>query len=114
VAKRAYVPRRGDIVFVQIGAGEGHEQSRPRPALVLSPDTFNRRIGLALVAPITSRIRHHGFEVLLDDQKLKTRGAVLCQQIRTIDYRARQAHRLEVAPPGIVREALAKVRTLVS
>ena len=114
MAKRLYTPKRGDIVFLRFGTGACHEQSSPRPALVLSPDAFNQRVGLALVAPITSRIRNHGFEVVLDDPTLKTKGAVLCQQIRTIDFRARGARRLETAPAGVVRDALAKVRTLVS
>ena len=90
----------------------GHEQALPRPALVLSVEAFNKKIRLALVAPITSRIRGHGFEVLL--QGTKTHGVVLCQQIKIIDYRARGARYIEDAPDAIVQDVLAKVRTIVS
>lgn len=82
-----------------------------RPALVLSPEPFNNQLGLALVAPITSRVRGHGFEVALEGTE--TNGVVLCQQVKVIDYRARGVRFIEKAPNPLVRNALAKVRVLV-
>ncbi len=112
VMVRRYVPGRGHIIFVDFDPASGHEQALSRPALVLSVEAFNRRIRLALVAPITRRIRGHGFEVHLNGTK--THGAVLCQQIKIIDYRARGARYIEDAPDDIVQDTLAKVRTIVA
>jgi len=109
---RTYVPKRGHIVFTDFDPAAGHEQAMRRPALVLSPEPFNRKIRLALVAPITSRIRGHGFEVALEG--LKTHGAVLCHQVKTIDYHTRGVRFIERAPEAIVQDALAKVRVLVA
>ena len=89
----------------------GHEQAKTRPALVLSPGIFNQQVQLALVAPITSRIRGHGFEVGLSGTK--TTGVVLCQQVRTVDFGARRMKFVEKAPTDVVTDVLAKVRLLV-
>ncbi len=108
----AYIPNRGDIIWTDFDPSAGHEQAHKRPAIVLSPEPFNRKIGLALVAPITSRVRGHGFEVLLE--KSKTEGVVLCQQVKTIDYGYRGSEFIEKAPTPVVNEVLAKVRVLVN
>ncbi len=60
---RRYVPRRGDIVWLSFTPQAGHEQAGRRPALVLSPSTYNRKVGLALFCPITSRVKGYPFEV---------------------------------------------------
>jgi len=108
----SYVPRRGDVVFTDFDPAAGHEQKMKRPALVLSPDAFNEKLGLALVAPVTSTVRGHGFEVVLDG--MQTTGVVLCQQVKVIDYEARGLRYIERAPSAIVDTVLAKVRLLVS
>jgi|TARA_Y100001970_G_scaffold224984_2_gene277519 mRNA interferase MazF len=110
---KKYIPVRGDIVFTDFDPSAGHEQAHKRPALVLSPEPFNKQIQLALVAPITSKVRGHGFEVNLGDE-LQTKGAVLCQQVRTIDYDYRGIKFIEKAPQNVINEALARVRVLVS
>lgn len=110
---KKYIPKRGDIVFTNFDPSAGHEQANQRPALVLSPEPFNNQIQLALVAPITSRVRGHGFEVPLDD-KTETQGVVLCQQVKTIDYETRGVTFIEQAPQNVVNESLARVRALVS
>jgi mRNA interferase MazF len=109
----SYVPERGDIVFTDFNPSAGQEQAYKRPALVLSPEPFNNQIKLALVAPITSTVRGHGFEVKLDT-KTKTQGVVLCQQVRTIDYESRGIKFIEKAPKNIVDDALARVQVLVN
>lgn len=108
-----YIPKRGDIVFTNFDPSSGHEQAHKRPALVLSPEPFNNQIQLALVAPITSTVRGHGFEVKLDSCT-QTQGVVLCQQVKTIDFECRGIEFIENAPKGVVDEALARVRVLVS
>ena len=106
-----FVPERGDIIWLNFHPVAGHEQDLARPALVLSPRPFNAKFSLALVAPITSKVKGHGFEVLLDG--CKTESAVLCQQIRTIDFVARKATCVEKAPAAITNDVLAKVVLLV-
>lgn len=110
---KTYIPKRGDIVFTDFDPSAGHEQAHQRPALVLSPEPFNKQIQLALVAPITSTVRGHGFEVKLDEE-MKTQGVVLCQQVKTIDYDYRGIKFIEQAPKHIIADALARVRALVS
>ncbi len=110
--KTSYNPERGDIVYLDFDPTLGHEQAKTRPALVLSPGMFNQQIKLALVAPITSRVRGHGFEVALS--RTKTAGVVLCQQARTVDFDGRRSKFVEKAPIKVVTDVLAKVRLLVS
>ena len=107
----AYLPERGDIVWADFDPVVGHEQGLDRPALVLSPAPFNQRFKLVLVAPITSQVRGHGFEVTLTN--CATHGVVLCEQMRTIDYLARGVRFVERTPPTTINDVLAKVGLLV-
>ena len=109
--RKKYVPERGDIVFTNFDPSAAHEQATKRPALVLSPGVFNAKVGLTLVAPITSRVRGHGFEVAVNGKH--TTGVILCQQIKMIDFAARGVKFIEKAQPEVLAEALAKVRVLV-
>jgi mRNA interferase MazF len=111
VAKK-YIPQRGDIVWTDFDPASGHEQMGKRPALVLSTAPFNKTIMLAMVAPITSRVRGHGFEVPLTGKKVT--GVVLCQQVKMIDFTARGIRFAEKAADEVTSEALAKVRAIVS
>lgn len=101
-----YVPRRGDFISVAFDPQAGHEQSGRRPALVVSHDLFNRKTGLAFVCPVTSTRRDYPFHVTLPEGG-EVAGFVMVEQMRTIDYRARQAQRIGRAPDGVVEEALA-------
>lgn len=105
-----YVPNRGDIIWIDFDPAVGHEQAHKRPALVLSPELFNRLIKLVFLAPITSKVKGLPFEVALKDTK--TEGVVLCHQVRTMDYIARGIEYIEKAPKGVVLEALSKVAVL--
>lgn len=108
---KGYVPSRGDIIWIDFDPTVGHEQAHKRPALVLSPEPFNRVIELALLAPITSKVKGLPFEVAL--KNTKTEGVVLCHQVRTVDYVARGIDFIEKAPRGVVVDALAKISVLV-
>lgn len=108
----SYVPERGDIIFTDFDPSAGHEQAHHRPALVLTLKVFNDAVGLALVAPITSRVRSNGMEVLIDTGV--TKGAILCQQIKMIDFAARDARFTEKAPDEVLNTVLRKVRVLVA
>ncbi len=111
MAKR-YIPKRGDIVWTDFNPAAGHEQMGKRPAIVISPTVFNNKILLALVAPITSKVKGYGFEVPIKGKKIT--GVVLCHQIKTIDFIARGLRFAEKAPTNVIKEVLAKVKTLVS
>ena len=111
MAKR-YIPKRGDLVWTDFNPAAGHEQMGKRPALVLSTQPFNKTIMLAMVAPITSRIRGHGFEVPLEGKKIS--GVVLCHQVKMIDFQSRGIRFADKAPENVVIEALAKIRAIVS
>lgn len=105
-------PKRGDIIYTNFDPAAGSEQRLGRPALVLSPEPFNAKIQLALVAPISSKKRGHGFEVELTGAE--TQGVVLCHQVKVIDYGERGCKFLEEVPRRVLSEVLAKVRLLVS
>ena len=107
-----YVPRRGDIVWLQFDSQAGREQAGRRPALVISPTAYNERVGLGLFCPITSQVKRYPFEVALPDD-LEVTGVVLCDQIKSLDWRARRAERAGAAPRHVVEEALAKIAVLV-
>jgi mRNA interferase MazF len=107
----AYVPEHGEIVWLELNPQVGHEQAGRRPALVVSPKDYNAKVGLALICPITSKIKGYPFEVILPPGSIS--GAVLSDQIRSLDWRERNAKRICVAPPEVVAEVLAKVVLLI-
>lgn len=109
---RSYVPERGDIVWLHFDPQAGHEQAGRRPALVVSPRSYNRRVGLALFCPITSQVKGYPFEVVLP-HGFAVRGAVLSDQLKSLDWRARLAKRIERLPADVMEEAAGKILALV-
>jgi mRNA interferase MazF len=105
------VPDTGDVLWLSFGAGFGHEQHGKRPALVVSPALFNRH-DLVLVCPITSVAKGYPFEVVIPVGS-KTKGVVLVDQLRAVDWRARAAKRTETLPDALVAEVRAKVHLLL-
>ena len=89
------------------------EQAGRRPALVVSPHAYNKKAGLALLCPITSQIKGYPFEAVLPAE-LKVSGAVLCDQVKSFDWRARKARRIGRAPRELVEEILAKIALLLA
>lgn len=108
----SYVPERGDLVWLQFDPQAGHEQAGPRPALVISPGSYNRRVGLALCCPVTSRVKGYPFEVVLP-QGLGAEGAVLSDQLKNLDWRVRKARRMGRVPAEVLQEAVGKILALV-
>lgn len=107
---------RGDIYKVSLDPTQGREQQRFRRVLVVSPCRFNRTTGTPLVVPITTGggfARNTGFSVTLTGAGLDTTGIVRCDQVRSLDFKARGAQRIEAAPDFIVDEVLAKLSTLL-
>lgn len=83
---KKYIPERGDIVWLNFNPSKGHEQAGLRPAIIVSSKKYNQ-IGLALTCPITSKIKGYPFEVILKHEKVD--GAVLSDQVRTLDWQER-------------------------
>ncbi len=112
-AEGPYVPERGDIVWVQFNPQAGHEQAGRTPALVVSPGAYIRRVGLALLCPITSQVKGYPFEVRLPAEG-KINGVVLADQIKSLDWRARQVELAARAGESLTREVLQKLGILLS
>ena len=109
---RTFVPERGDIVWLEFDPQAGREQAGHRPALVLSPAYYNRSSSLALFCPITSRVRGYPFEVVLP-HGLPVQGAILSDQVRSLDWKARSARRFCVVAEEVLEEVYARVRALL-
>ena len=105
-----YVPEAGDIVWLQFDPQAGHEQAGHRPALVLSPASYNRIRGMMICCPMTSRVKGYPFEVVVSQQPP---GAVLSDQIKSLDWRARQASFKGKVPVAVLVEAQAKIKALL-
>ena len=108
----AYVPKRGDLIWITLNPQTGHEQAGRRPALVISPGAYNAKVGLALLCPVTSRSKGYPFEVLIPPG-VGVDGVVLADQVKSLDWRARNAERIATLPGAALREVLAKLGTLV-
>lgn len=109
---RPYVPSRGDFVWLEFDPQSGHEQAGRRPALVISPREYNQRAGLALCCPVTSRVKGYPFEVCVPTGQT-VEGAVLADQVKSLDWRGRRAAWIAAAPAEVLDEAVAKILVLV-
>ncbi len=107
-----YIPDRGDIVFLNFDPTRGHEQRGHRPALVLSPISYNRKTSLALFMPITNKQKGYPFEVVLPPE-LKTQGVVLADQLKCLDWKDRSIEFVEVAPDSLIEAVQAKIEPLL-
>lgn len=110
-----WVPRRGDVIRLDFDPSAGLEQQGTRPALVLSPEAFNR-FGMALACPVTrggAFARGQAWTVSLSGAGLVTDGVVLCNQVRTVDWKTRRAQFIEALPPELTADVLARVATLI-
>lgn len=105
-------PERGDLVWLDVDPRAGREQAGRRPALVLSPRAYHQRTPFAIVCPITSRIKGYPFEVRLPEGTAVT-GAVLADQVKSVDRHKRRIEVAGTAPPGVVEEVSALIRTLL-
>ena len=113
VKRQAYIPERGDIVWLSLNPQVGHEQSGRRPAAVLSPKKYNHKVGLAIFCPITTKVKGYPFEVLIPES-LPISGVILSDQVKSLDWRARKAEFICTVPDQVTMEILGKLDTLVS
>jgi mRNA interferase MazF len=108
----SYCPKRGDIVWLTFTPQAGHEQAGHRPALILSPEVYNKKVGLALACPITSHVKGYPFEVPIP-QGLDVSGVVLADQVKSLDWKARRARFCCTVPGVTVTEVLRKLAPLL-
>jgi len=113
VTRQAYVPQRGDAVWVTFSPQAGHEQAGRRPAVVLSPGAYNRKVGLAILCPITSQIKGYPFEVLLPEG-LPVGGVALADQVKSLDWQAREAEFIAALPSATVSGILQRIGLLLA
>lgn len=107
-----YIPGEGDLVWLEFDPQAGHEQAGHRPAVVLSRKAYNRKTGLALFCPVTTRIKGYPFEVIVTGEKIQ--GAVLSDQVKCLDWKARRAKFIERLPDDALHEVLAKLSSLLT
>jgi mRNA interferase MazF len=108
----AYVPDRGDAVWLNFNPQAGHEQAGRRPAIVLSPKSYNQKVGLAVFCPITKQVKGYPFEVSIP-RGLKVSGAVLSDQVKNFDWNRRDVRIITRLPKSLTEEVLKKLRTLI-
>ncbi len=106
------IPNRGDIITADLNPVRGHEQKGLRPMLVISHDDFNFKTGLAMVCPITSKIRGNLFEVPVLGKRIS--GVVLTSQTRTIDLIARKASVCDRVDDFCLQEVVRKVNLIIN
>ncbi len=108
----AWTPARGDLIWLRFSPQAGHEQAGRRPALVLSPIEYNRRTGLMLCCPITSKVKGYPFEVVLP-AGLAIEGAVLSDQVRSLDWKARSAKLIARATSPTIEVVIQRILRLL-
>lgn len=105
-------PERGDVVWITLDPQAGHEQAGRRPAVILSPQAYNHRVGLAVSCPVTSQVKGYPFEVMIPSG-LPVRGAILSDQVKSLDWRVRRAETICALPETTIQEVLDKLLTLL-
>lgn len=112
VAMSKYIPEQGDAVWINMNPQAGHEQAGRRPAIVLSPRSYNSKVGLAIFCPITNQIKGYPFEVIIPSG-LKLTGAVLSDQVKSLDWKIRNTEFYEKVPDTVILEIFKKLGTLL-
>jgi len=107
-----YLPEAGDIVWLDLNPRTGHEQSGRRPCIVISSHLFSEHTGMAVVCPITSRVRGLPFEIVMEGTE--TQGAILPIHLRSIDLASRYPKFIERAPGVILEQTRDYAQALIS
>jgi mRNA interferase MazF len=106
-----YVPERGDIVWLNFNPQAGHEQKGKRPAIVISPEKYNEKTGMAIFCPITSKIKNYPFEVRITNKKID--GVVLSDQIKSLDWKNREIEFIIKEDKKTIKEIINKLSVLI-
>lgn len=110
--KAAYIPERGDVVWTDFNPQAGREQAGKRPALVLSPRTYNARTGVAVMVPITRHVKGYPFEVAIQIKTVK--GVALADHLKNLDWQVRGVKLVGSVPPAALAEVTTKVSLLLN
>jgi len=111
MVNKLYVPDRGDFVWVDFNPTRGKEQAKIRPAIVVSPKSYNQKTSLAIMCPITSVQKNYPFEVVVSDKKVS--GVILSDHVRSLDWKTRNTKFIAKAKPGVITEVQTKLGLLV-
>ena len=106
-------PKKGDIVLLDFNPQSGHEQAGHRPGLVISTKDFNARTGFAFVCPITSQVKGYPFEVPVEGAK-KTKGVILADQMKSLDWSARNVKSVDCVSPSCIQEVITLVGVILN
>jgi mRNA interferase MazF len=106
----AYIPDRGHVIWIDFDPQAGREQARHRPALVLSPKTYNRKTSLCVLCPMTTHVKGYPFEVMVPG---KDPSVVLADQVKSLDWRARKAKKKAVVDDEVLEEVVGKLSALI-
>ena len=109
----AYVPERGDVVWIYLDPQVGHEQAGHRPALILSPQSFNKKLNVAFCCPISSRARRFEFDVPLPEG-LNVKGVILTHHLKSLDWRMRSAKYMTRIPDYVVDHVLLMLESILN
>lgn len=107
---RTYIPEAGDVVWLEFSPQAGHEQAGHRPAVVLSPASYNGKTGMMICCPMTSQIKGYPFEVLVSKNPPNT---ILSDQVKSLDWRARRAKRKGAVSAETLTEVKGKLGALL-
>ena len=111
MATHSYVPDAGDVAWLKFDPQAGHEQAGHRPALVISPASYNSKTGLMVCCPMTTQIKGHPFEVLTQVDGVDC--AVLSDQVKSLDWKVRKAKKKAVVQPEVMLHVRAKLKAML-
>jgi len=112
VDQAEYIPQRGDVVRILLNPQVWYEQSGLRPAVIISPASYNGKVGLALFCPISPQVKGYPFEVAVPEG-LPVSGAILADQVKSLDWRSRKAEFVGRLPASVISEIAGKFQTLL-
>ena len=108
---KGYIPERGDIIWISFNPQAGKEQAGHRPALVLSHKEYNKKVGLSILCPITSKEKGYPFEVKINRKEIS--GVVLADHVKNLDWSERKASFIAKAPEHVIDEVITLINTII-
>lgn len=107
-----FVPSRGDIVWISFNPQAGSEQSGHRPAICISHQEYNKKTGLGIFCPITSKVKNYPFEIPVH-VKGKIDGVILSDHVKSLDWKARGAGFLTKAPKAVLENVVEFIALMI-
>lgn len=107
-----YCPKRGDFIWLTFDPKPGHKQMGKRPALVVSHDSFNQKMGVAFVCPISNTQRQNPFDVVVPEGEEVT-GVIMTDQMRSLDFKTRKAEFIAQCPELILKDVLRRIKPII-